>query len=120
VPDSGRYGPPELAMPGWEIIKHNPISAVDAYNLGTLIFEVFNGDFIGANQAGQTKNIPPSMHSSYKRLVNANPKTRLSVSAFLEQGQRRGGFFETPLIKLSEGVDGLGMMSESEREEFLE
>jgi SCY1-like protein 1 len=85
-----------------------------------LIFEVFNGDFTGVDQAGQTKNIPPSMHSAYKRLVNANPKARVSVGTFLEQGQRNGGFFETPLIKLSEGVDSLGMKSESEREEFLE
>lgn len=93
--------------------------AVDAYNFGILIFEVFNGDFIGPDQIGQPKNIPPSMHANYKRLVNANPKARLSVAHFLEQGQRVGGFFETPLIKLSEGVDSLGMKSETEREAFL-
>jgi SCY1-like protein 1 len=95
------------------------MSAVDAYNFGILIFEVFNGDFIGSDQAGQTKNIPPSMQANYKRLLNANPKARLSVGHFLEQGQRNGGFFETPLIKLSEGVDNLGMKSETEREVFL-
>jgi SCY1-like protein 1 len=95
------------------------VSAVDAYNFGTLIFEVFNGDFMGADQAGQTKNIPPSMHSSYRRLVNSNPKARLSVGHFLEQGLRNRGFFETPLIKLTETVDNLGMKSEEEREGFL-
>jgi len=60
------------------------------------------------------------MHSTYKRLVNANPKSRLSVAHFLEQGQRRGSFFDTPLIKLTEGVDNLGVKSETEREAFLE
>ena len=119
VPDSARYTPPELARSGWDAIKRNPVSAVDAYNFGVLIFEVFNGDFMGSDQSGQTKNIPPSMQASYKRLVNANPKARLSVGHFLEQGQRSGGFFETPLIKLSDGVESLGMKSESEREEFL-
>ena len=59
------------------------------------------------------------MHQSYKRLLNANPKTRLSVSHFRDQGRRSGGFFETPLIKLSEGIDSLGLKSEGEREEFL-
>ncbi len=93
--------------------------AVDAYNFGTLIFEVFNGDFMGPDQAGQTKNIPPNMHSSYRRLVNSNPKARVSVGNFLEQGRRNGGFFHTPLIKLTDGVDNLGMKSEEEREEFL-
>ncbi len=83
------------------------------------MFEVFNGEFMGPDQVGHTKNIPPSMQASYKRLINANPKARLSVSHFLEQGQRNGGFFETPLIKLSEGVDHLGMKSDTEREVFL-
>jgi SCY1-like protein 1 len=118
VPDAGRYTPPELKS-GWDAIKRNPIPAVDSYNFGTLIFEIFNGDFTGQDQAGQTKNIPPSMHSSYRRLVNANPKARLSVGHFMEQGRRSGGFFETPLIKLTEGVDNLGMKSEQERDEFL-
>jgi hypothetical protein len=59
------------------------------------------------------------MHSSYRRLVNSNPKTRLSVGHFLEQGRRNGGFFETPLIKLTETVDNLGVKTEEEREEFL-
>ncbi|KAL3424429.1 hypothetical protein PVAG01_03710 [Phlyctema vagabunda] len=119
VPDSGRYTPPELAKSGWDTIKRNPLPAVDSYNFGTLIFEVFNGDFSGADQAGQTKNIPPSIQSSYRRLVNSNPKSRLSVSHFLEQGRRSGGFFETALIKLTESVDNLGMKTEQEREEFL-
>ncbi|CAL3971258.1 hypothetical protein PZA11_007792 [Diplocarpon coronariae] len=120
VPDSGRYTPPELSKSGWETIKKNPLTAVDAYGFGILIFEVFNGEFIGGDQAGQTKNVPPSMHSSYRRLVNSNPKARVSVGNFLDQGRRSGGFFNTPLIKLTEGVDNLGMKSEGEREEFLD
>jgi len=118
VPDAGRYTPPELAS-GWDQIKRHPLAAVDAYNYGVLIFEVFNGDFAGGDQAGQTKNIPPTMHSSYRRLVNNNPKARISVANFLEQGRRNGGFFSTPLIKLTDSVDNLGMKSEEEREEFL-
>ncbi|KAI0007440.1 ARM repeat-containing protein [Xylariaceae sp. FL0662B] len=120
VPDSGRYTPPELARSGWDAIKRSPHSAVDAYNFGTTIFEVFNGDFMGADQAGQTKGIPPSMHTGYKRLVNANPKARIAVGAFLEQGRRSGGFFDSSLIKLTEGIDNLGVKSESERDRFLD
>jgi SCY1-like protein 1 len=87
---------------------------------GALIFEVFNGSFLGGDQVGQTKNIPPSMHSSYKRLTNANPKARLGVGHFLEQGSRKGAFFDTPLIKLTDGVENLGVKSQEEREAFLE
>ncbi|KAL8727403.1 MAG: hypothetical protein Q9166_006075 [cf. Caloplaca sp. 2 TL-2023] len=59
------------------------------------------------------------MHQSYKRLLNPNPKARLSVSHFRDQGRRSGGFFETPLIKLSEGIESLGLKSDGEREIFL-
>ncbi|KAK3307994.1 armadillo-type protein [Chaetomium strumarium] len=120
VPDSGRYTPPELATSGWDALKGSPHSAVDAYGFGALIFEVFNGSFNGGDQAGLTKNIPPSMHSSYKRLTNANPKARLSVAHFLEQGRRNGAFFDTPLIKLTDGIENLGVKTEEEREAFLD
>ncbi|KAI0099405.1 ARM repeat-containing protein [Daldinia grandis] len=120
VPDAARYTPPELARSGWDALKKSPHSAVDAYNFGTTIFEVFNGDFMGADQAGQTKSIPPSMHAGYKRLVNANPKARITVGTFLEQGRRSGGFFDSPLIKLTEGIDNLGVKSETEKEQFLD
>ncbi len=119
MPDFGRYAPPEVAKSGWDTIKRHPLPAVDAYTFGTLIFEVYNGSFMSSDQAGQTKNIPPSVQQSYKRLVNANPKARLSVGSFLEQGRRSGGFFETPLIRLTEGIDSLGLKSQNEREEFL-
>jgi len=109
-----------LAKSGWDVIKRSPHTAVDSYDFGALIYEVFNGTFSGSDQVGQTKGIPPSMHSSYKRLTNVNPKARLSVGHFLEQGQRSGAFFDSPLIKLTDGVENLGVKSESEREAFLE
>lgn len=121
VPDSGRYAAPELSRGGgWEAAKKNPHSAIDAYNFGTMIYEVFNGDFAGADQAGQTKSIPPTMHASYKRLVNPNPKARMTVGVFLDQGRRSGGFFDSTLIKLTDGIDNLGVKTEEEREEFLQ
>lgn len=52
-------------------------------------------------------------------MVNSNPKARVSIGNFLEQGRRNGGFFDTPLIKLADNVDNLGMKTEGEREEFL-
>lgn len=119
MPDSGRYTAPEIAKSGWATIRRHPVSAVDSYGFGLLIFEVFNGCTIGNEQIGQTKNIPPTMHQSYRRLLNANPTARLSVSHFRDQGRRSGGFFETPLIRLSEGIESLGLKSDGEREDFL-
>lgn len=119
VPDSARYSPPEIAKSGWNTIRSIPLHAVDSYGFGTLVFEVFNGSFRGTDQAGQTTNIPPTMHQSYKRLMNPNPKIRLSVAHFLEQGTRSGGFFESPLIRLTQEIESLGLKSSEERDEFV-
>ena len=119
IPDINRYAPPEVGRTGWESIKRNPAAATDAYDFGLFIFEVFNAGDLGVDNPGQTKNIPPSMQQPYKRLLNQNPKARLSTAHFLEQGRRSGDFFETPLIKLSEGVDSLGLKSEEEKQELL-
>ena len=119
IPKLDDYQPPEVGKAGWESIKRSPVPAVDAYGYGLLVFETFNGCFLTKDQVGQTKNIPPSMHQSYKRLLNANPKARTTVSHFREQGRRSGGFFDTPIVMLSEGIDSLGLKSESERNDLL-
>ncbi len=109
--------PPEVAKSGWDTIKRHPLPATDAYGYGTLISEVFRGSSTGLDL--ETKNIPPSMQQNFKRLVNVNPKLRLSVAHFLDQGRRAGGFYQSPLINLTEGMDRLGLKSEGERDEFL-
>lgn len=119
VPDAARYTPPEVVKSGWDTIKRNPLTAIDSYGLGILVYEVYNGNFTGGDQVGKTTNIPPSMHQSYKRLCTANPKLRLSPAHFVEQGKKSGGFFETPLIRLTDDIESLGLKNDAEREEFV-
>lgn len=119
IPDASRYMAPEVANGGWEVVRKNPIHAVDAYDFGILIFEVFNGSFNGSEQLTQLKSIPSSMHQSYKRLLNPQPKSRMSVSDFMAQGLRLGGFFKTPLIQVTEDVENIGLKGEAEMEELL-
>lgn len=83
------------------------------------MFEVFNEGAFGGDQPGQTKGIPPTMQQGYKRLLNANPKARLSISHFVEQGRRNRAYFDTALIKLSEGVESLGLKDDQERMALL-
>ena len=60
-----------------------------------------------------------SSQRQWARLRMFLAKARLSTAHFLEQGRRHGGFFETPLIKLSEGIESLGLKSDAERAELL-
>ena len=120
VPDIHKYAPPEVSKSDWTAVKKSPVSATDSYGFGLLIYEVFNnGELRMDMSAAQTQNIPPSMQQSYKRLLNASPKARQTVGNFLEQGRRSGGFFETPLIRLSEGVESMGLKDDAEREALL-
>ncbi|KAK5273049.1 Nuclear aminoacylation-dependent tRNA export pathway component [Exophiala xenobiotica] len=119
LPDSNRYAPPEVVNGGWSAIKKNPLGAPDAYGLGILVFEAFNGSFMGNDQLNQPRSISANMIQSYRRLVNSNPKLRLTASQFVDQGKKTGGFFETPLIHITEGADSLGLKSEEERDQFL-
>ena len=120
LPDANRYAPPEVAAGGWSAIKKNPLPAVDAYGLGILVFGAFNGSFMGTDQLSQTRSIPATMTLSHKRLTNPNPKLRLSPGNFVEQGKKAGGFFQTPLIHITESTDNLGLMNHEERDDFLE
>lgn len=97
------------------------MSAADSWNFGTLIYEVFNaGAFTNSDQLMQAKKIPQNIVTPYKRLIQQNPKTRLSVVHFLDQGKRARGFFDTPLIHVTEFVENMGVKTTAEREEFLE
>lgn len=84
------------------------------------MYEVFNaGAFMNSDQLLQSTRIPANMGASYKRLIQQNPKSRLSIAHFLDQGKRTGGFFDTPLIYVAEFVENMGVKSQAEREQFL-
>ncbi|RPA91267.1 ARM repeat-containing protein [Choiromyces venosus 120613-1] len=120
LPDSGRYASPEVVKGGWDALRNQPIHAADSWNFGTLVYEVFNaGAFTNSEQLAQAKKVPPNMVTSYKRLIQQNPKTRLSVAHFLEQGSRSRAFFDTPLIHVAQFVENMGVKNQDEREEFL-
>lgn len=96
------------------------IHVADSWNFGTLVYEVFNaGAFSNSEQLIQAKKVPQNMVASYKRLIQQAPKLRLSVANFLEQGSSRRGFFDTPLIRVAQFVENMGVKDQDERDEFL-
>ncbi|KAK6517309.1 hypothetical protein TWF281_003968 [Arthrobotrys megalospora] len=120
LPDSTRYAAPEIGRGGWDGLKNQAIHVTDSWNMGTLMYEIFNGYFSTSDQLSQIKSIPPPMGTPYKRLTQTNPKMRLPIAHFLEQGKRANGFFDTPLIRCSEFIENMGVKDDREREEFLQ
>ena len=93
---------------------------MDAFQFAMLIDDVFSGCNADRQGSGKAGNVPTSMLKARNQLSNSNSEARLSVGHFLEQGRRNGGFFDTRLIKLTEGVEKLGLQTENERYVFLQ
>lgn len=102
------------------VLSSQSIHVTDSWGFGMLIYEAFNGPIGSTDQLTQPKKIPPAMAAAYKRLIAANPKSRLSVKDFLAQGVRSRSFFDTPLIHVSEFVENISIKDQSEREGFLD
>src|SRR5260221_3644634 len=119
----------------WLIIFcSGPISAIDAYALALLIFNLFNPSVshppflsppYNPPQTSTRGTIPPSLWPSFKKMLNPNPKGRMTPKALLDVGMTEslgedGGFFKANgLFKICEGLGNFGLMTDVERATLL-
>jgi len=116
------------------IFCSGPNAAIDAYALGLLIFNLFNPTVLhppflnppyNPPQPSTRGAIPPPVWSSFKKLLNPNPKGRLTPKALLDVGVaeslgENGGFFKgNKLFKICEGLGNFGLMADGERAALL-
>jgi SCY1-like protein 1 len=110
------------------------VAAADAYALGLLLHAVFN-----PNQGPAATSLPPhspplpssrgsipiSVFPSFKKLLNPNPKSRMSPKHFLAvgmselAGEGSGFFANNRLVKVCMGLDNFNLGSEPEKAAFL-
>lgn len=64
-------------------------------------------------------SIPRSLFPLWKRMINPNPRTRLSTAAFVAEANSAGFWADSPLTHLVEGLDGFELRSESEKMDLL-
>ncbi|KAL7415296.1 armadillo-type protein [Mrakia frigida] len=123
---------PEVNKEGWSILKTLDPSSHDAYTLGLLIHKLFNPTHPAPPtsqpphpppQPSSRGAIPPSIFPQFKRMLNPNPKTRLTASGFLGEGgepdSRRGYFAGNRFVWVGEGLEGWALRGEGERAELL-
>lgn len=107
----------------------NEPAAADAYALGLLLHTVFNPTHpLPATAspphppppASSRGAIPNSIFPSFKKLLNPNPKGRLTAKGFLAIGMADTGFFtNNRLVKVCLGLDNFALNSESEKNTLL-
>ncbi|KAI0743379.1 ARM repeat-containing protein [Daedaleopsis nitida] len=134
VPDASTYSSPEVRKGGYSALKELPTWAADAYGLGLLTHFAFNpNQTLPATAqpphppptAASRGAIPTFMFAAYKKLLNPNPKARLSPAHFLELGMSQtagdgSGFFASNrLVKVCAGLDNFNLASEAEKSSLL-
>ncbi|KAJ6497835.1 armadillo-type protein [Mycena sanguinolenta] len=129
LPDAQAWASPEIKKGGWSSLKENDPAAADAYALGLLLHAVFNPTHPLPATASPPHPPPPpssrgaipnSVFPSFKKLLNPNPKGRLTAKGFLAIGMADTGFFaNNRLVKVCLGLDNFALSSESEKNGLL-
>ncbi|KAJ7072523.1 hypothetical protein C8F01DRAFT_1104261 [Mycena amicta] len=129
LPDASAWASPEVRKGGWSVLKENEPPAADAYALGLLLHAVFNPTHPPPAtaspphpppQPSSRGAIPTSVFPSFKKLLNPNPKGRLTPNGFLGIGMAETGFFaNNRLVKVCLGLDNFSLSSESEKNVLL-
>ncbi|KAN0090665.1 hypothetical protein V8E55_004231 [Tylopilus felleus] len=134
LPGSMSCAPPEVKKNGWSTLKEGPIAAADSYALGILLHSVFNPTHPPPEtaepphpppQLSSRGSIPPSVFPCFKKLLNPNPKGRMTPKAFLDTGMAEmagegSGFFSSNrLVKVCGGLDNFSLGSEAEKATLL-
>lgn len=104
-------------------------AAADGYALGILLHTVFNplhpplatlNPPHSPPSSASRGYIPSSLFNPFKKLLNPNPKNRLTPKQFLEIGMTESGFFQSNrLVKVSLGLDNFALSNEAEKASFL-
>ncbi|SAM04305.1 hypothetical protein [Absidia glauca] len=122
VPDAQKYTPPEVKQSSWSSVKDLPTTAVDSYQLGCLIYEVYNRRFDSSDQlVHQTGSIPAPMIPLYKSLLQPSPRTRGDADAFLDEGMRsrKNAVFAVDFIRVNLFLENISIKDQGEKEAFF-
>ncbi|CAN6645515.1 hypothetical protein TRVA0_021S00760 [Trichomonascus vanleenenianus] len=119
LPGSGNYAPPEVAKQGWQISQRQP-QTVDAFQVGNLIYDVFNGTPQNPSSARPSRRgkIPTSHIYNISRQMSAvEPRKRTTVDQVITS--KAIDNFHSPMVEIGETLASLTIVSEDQLSLFL-
>jgi len=111
---SQKYKSPEYQKGNWNAIANSPIWAIDAWMLGCVIFEIYNGKLNQIEDLKKTSNIPKTLLGAYQQLLISNPAQRLSLSKFLESS-----YFLNPYVETCLFLEQINLKDDVEKDKFF-
>jgi len=91
----------------------------DAWGLGCLIWEIYNGALQNAADLKNIKKIPKPLVIHYCDLVSANPKSRTNPKVFLEKTTEAGQFLCNDFIKANIFLQEIQIQDINEQKKFF-
>ena len=120
----GEISGPEVKKGGWTALRDTDPAQADTYLLALLLFTLYNPASPLPNLAAQPTPsssglLPKALFPLWKRMLNPNPKTRLSTAAFITDPVALSFWSNNPLANLVQGLDGFELKSEGEKLSLL-
>ncbi|KAI8867047.1 ARM repeat-containing protein [Ramicandelaber brevisporus] len=127
IPSYGGIAAPEQDKSVWTSIKNGPIGAIDSWQLGCLIYRIFNGEYSTRDELLKRGKIPSSIFPAYKKLLASDAKSRMSVGEFISLGSMNtsanssngGGYFNGDFIRTTIFLENIAIKDQSEKIQFL-
>ncbi|XP_074603845.1 N-terminal kinase-like protein yata [Brevipalpus obovatus] len=112
-----KYDPPEYSDPSR--LKHSQRWSTDSYGLGCVVWEVFNGTLPDRNSLKTTSKIPADLIASYKKLLESNPKTRLSAADFVRECRAKGSYMKNTFVDSMLFLEEIQIKETGEKNRFF-
>lgn len=95
-------------------------SQSDTYLLALLLFSLYNpgAPLISLSSQptpGLAGAIPKSLFPLWKRMLNPNPRTRLTTANFVSEAEATGFWASNPITQLVQGLEGFELKSEGDK-----
>ncbi|ORX40692.1 armadillo-type protein [Kockovaella imperatae] len=120
----GEISGPEVKKGGWGVLRDTDPAQADIYLLALLLFILYNPSSPLPNLNAQptpssSGSLPKALFPLWKRMLNPNPRTRLSTSAFVSDPAALSFWSNNPLANLVQGLDGFELKSEGDKLSLL-
>ncbi|CAD6573941.1 MAG: hypothetical protein TREMPRED_000967 [Tremellales sp. Tagirdzhanova-0007] len=116
----GERSGPEVRKGSWGVLRDTDPAQSDTYLLALLLFSLYNfqsplPSLTSQPTPSSSGALPKSLYPLWKRMLNPNPRTRLSTTSFVSEAAATGFWTANPLSALVEGLDGFELRSEGEK-----
>ncbi|OXG93598.1 SCY1-like [Cryptococcus neoformans A2-102-5] len=122
--DIGERCAPEVRKGGWSALRETDPAQHDTYLLAVLLFTLYNPHsplppLSSQPTPSSSGTLPKVLFPLWKRMLNPNPRTRLTTISFTDEAEKAGFWASNPFVSLVKGLDNFELQSESDKLSLL-